>query len=220
MKKNLGMFFGLPSCGAGAVLMALCAFAPVSRASVIVDNTADTVAGNAYTTSFSQALVFTMPNYSGTISSLMLELAAGTSGTENVEIYSVSFGVPTGSGTLIGTVSSGLTGLISVSLTSSPILSASTSYAIALMQSANGAAWEYTTTSANPGGDPNASVGSLYYYSGAWNVESGQYTEMKLQTTPVPEVPVTGVVMGFGALAIALGRTLRGKLRPQVSSIA
>jgi len=219
MKKNLGTFFGLSRCGVGAVLMGLCAFTPVSRASVIIDNTADTILGQVFNTSFSQALVFTMPNYSGTISSLMLELAAGTSGTANVDIFNVTGGgVPTGSGTLIGTVNSGSTGGISVSLTSSPLLSANNSYAIALMQNANGPAWDYTTTSVNTG---DGSVGSLYFFAGGnWNVESGQYTEMRLQTTPVPEVPVTGVVMGFGALAIALGRTLRGKLRPQVSSIA
>jgi hypothetical protein len=36
MKKNLGTFFGLPHWGVGAVLLALCAFTPVSRADVYI----------------------------------------------------------------------------------------------------------------------------------------------------------------------------------------
>lgn len=42
------------------------------------------------------------------------------------------------------------------------------------------------------------------------------FDNFKINATAVPEVPITGAVMGFGALAIALGHTLRRKFRPAV----
>jgi len=42
------------------------------------------------------------------------------------------------------------------------------------------------------------------------------FDNFKINATAVPEVPITGAVMGFGALAIALGHTLRRKFRLSV----
>jgi hypothetical protein len=42
------------------------------------------------------------------------------------------------------------------------------------------------------------------------------FDNFKISATAVPEVPITGAVMGFGALAIALGHTLRRKFRQDV----
>jgi len=77
MKKNLGTFILASRWGVGAVLMAFCAFTPVSRADVIVDNTGATTF--THLSGAPVAQVFTMPGYSGDISSLTLELysAAG-----------------------------------------------------------------------------------------------------------------------------------------------
>jgi hypothetical protein len=221
MKKNLGIFNLASRCSVGAVLLAFCAFAPVSRADVIVDNTSATTLTTIFGSTGQQvAQVFTMSGTSGNISSLALLLDSTTAGTYtlNVDLYATSSGAPTGLATFLGTVTASTTGdrqLISVSsLTSGVTLTPGTQYAVALEQ--NGVLqWDYTATSG---------VGPIYYSLNAgssWTAygASGNM-QMNLQTTPVPEVPVTGVVMGFGALAIALGHTLRRKLRPSVSSIA
>jgi hypothetical protein len=221
MKKNLGMFILAPRFGVGAVLLALCAFTPLSRADVIVDNTGATTGGTVFGSSGNQiAQVFTMSGTSGNISSLALLLDSTTAGTYtlNVDLYATLLGAPTGLATFLGTVTASTTGdrqLIGVSsLTSGVTLTPGTQYAVALEQ--NGVLrWDYTAT---PG------VGPVYYSSDAgssWTAygASGNM-QMNLQTTPVPEVPMTGAVMGFGVLAIAVGSTLRRKTRPAVSSIA
>jgi hypothetical protein len=212
MKNNLGTFVLASRRSAGAVLLALCAFAPISRADVIIDNTGQTTLGFVVT-SFPQAQVFTMSGTSGNISSLTLLLNAGSAGTANVDLYSVSGSAPNSFISTIGTIDSAASGSVAVSLSGNPLLSSSTSYAVVL-EPGNGSSWNYTTTSANAG---DGSVGSLYYFNGGtWNVEIGQYVQMNLQTTPVPEIPITGAVMGFGALAIAFGRTLRRSFHPTV----
>jgi hypothetical protein len=220
MKKNFGMFSLAPRWGVGAILLALCAFTPVSRADVIVDNTGATTFSTVFGgTGDKIAQVFTMSGTSGNISSLTLLLDSTTAGTYtlNVDLYATSGGAPTGLATFLGTVTASTTGdsqFISVSsLTSGVTLTPGTQYAVALEQ--NGVLqWDYTSTSG---------VGPIYYTIGAgsWTAYgSSGNMQMNLQTTPVPEVPMTGAVMGFGALAIAVGGTLRRKLHPAVSSIA
>jgi hypothetical protein len=213
MKKNLGMFFGLSRCGVGAVLLGLCAFTPVSRAGVVIDNLGDGSNGGI-NGALAAAQVFTMSGSSGDINSLTLDLVASVGGSAEVDLYSVSGSAP---GSLIadfGTVSVASSGNIAVSLISYPLLSSGTSYAIVLQPSSSSTSWEYTTTASSGG---SGSLGGLYYeVSGNWyQYTSGNYLQMSLSTTPVPEVPMTGMVMGFGALAIALGR----RLRKAVSSV-
>ena len=220
MKKNLGMFFGLSRCGAGAILLGLCAFTPVSRAAVIVNNT-----GNPSTTlsGATVAQVFTMSGTSGNLSSLALTLDINSAGTAAVDLFNVDGGgAPTTLAAVLGSVTTTSAGnpvTVAVNLTSNPLFTAGGSYAIALAYPAIPSAslsWDYTTTAGSGG---TGSLGGLYYSfnSGStWTAYGGGALQMNLQTTPVPEVPMTGVVMGFGALAIALGR----KLRLAVSNIA
>ena len=217
MKKNLGTFILASRWGVGVVLMAFCAFTPVSRADVIVDNTGATTFTHLGGAPVAQ--VFTMPGYSGDISSLTLELCSAAGGTANVDLYNVSGGVPTGSATLLGTVTAGIGDkqVISVSSLNNVTLTAGDSYAIALDVSGP-VSWDYTQSSA-AGGD--GTFGSIFTYDGVnWNTYAGGTLQLGLQTTPVPEVPMTGAVMGFGALAVALGHTLRRKLSSVFSSIA
>ncbi len=215
MKKNLGMFFGLSRWGAGAVILALCAFTPASRADItVVDNTGDTLAGNT-ASGLTFAQVFTMGS-GGTISSLTLTLTG--SGSSEVYIYAASAGNPptstyNGAGNAmftLGSVSASsptLTGL-------NDSLSAGT-YAIVL--AANGSGWDITSSSSVVTQN-GSSIGTLYYdNSGTWTVSGSDFAQMNLAA--VPEVPRTGMIMGFGGLAIAVGGTLSRKLRPAVSSI-
>ena len=215
MKKNLVALFGLSRWGVGAVALALCAFAPASRADVVVNNTGDATFTQLGGSEFAQ--VFTMSGTSGNISSLTLDLYSTAGGTVNVDLYGTSSGQPNGSATLLGTVTAGTSGggqLISVSGLNNVLLTSGTQYAIALEYNSS-VQWEYTLT----GG-----VGSIYSSTDngvSWGVYGGSGSlQMNLQTTPVPEVPMTGIVMGFGALAIAVGGILRRKMRTAVSSIA
>jgi len=220
MKKNLGTFFGLSRCGVGAVLLGLCAFTPVSRADVIINNMPPGETTLAPISGATVGQVFTMssPNGSGTLSSLTLELYSTSGGIVNVDLYNAPSGAPTGSAILLGTVTAGTSGnqAIGVSSLNHYSLAVGTQYAIVLEQSGS-VSWDFTSSTASLG---YGTLGTIYtsVNSGVtWGAYGGSGgMQMNLQTTPVPEVPMTGVVMGFGALAIALGR----KLRPNVSSIA
>jgi hypothetical protein len=221
MKKNSGLFFGLPCWKVGTVLLVFCAFTTVSRADVVVDNTG--------TSAFSYsglplAQVFTMSGTSGNLSSLTLELNVLTAGSAEVDLYSVTAGhVPNSLIASLGTVSGGTFGdgqLIAVSSLFNQALTANTEYAIVLQPSSPGVVeWDNISSAASGG---TGALGLAYFNSSGWStVPDGNYFQMNLQTTPVPEVPITGVVMGFGALAIALVHTLRCKLHPAFhSSIA
>lgn len=218
--KNLAVFFLAPGRVVGSILLTLCSLAPVSHASVIINNT-----GNGFISSDgggdTLAQVFQTPNYSGNISSLSLVMGLGAASSSEAFLYATSGGVPTGSGVDIGTVSTTAGGsgfaAINVQNPAALALSANTIYAIVL-QTESGSEWaESGTMAQTPGGD--GVVGSGLYYNGSsWAVEesietsSPLYFGMDLEVSPVPEVPMTGVVMGFGALAIGLGQTLRRKL--------
>jgi hypothetical protein len=222
MKNNLGSFLWLSRLGAGAVAIALCAFAPGSRADVIVNNVgAGANTGQAgigsLGTSAALAQVFTMPTgISGDLTSLTFTLV-GT-GQAEVWLYGTSSGTPDsgvlavdlGHVDLAGNTLSGLSG---------NTLSASTSYAIVLSLNSGSLNWQYTDSQGTVA--PTASWGDSYTGSGiSWTdttgfaPPTGSFYEMTVQA--VPEVPITGLVMGFGALAIGLGYTLRRKLCPAV----
>jgi len=223
MKNNLGMFCGLLRLGLGATVLVFCAFTPVSRADVIVNNMGDARFSNYDSSSAEIAQVFTMSGTSGNLSSLTLSLDSTLGGTANVYLFTTSSGAPTGAATILGTVTAGTSGnrqSISVSSLNGVTLTAGSSYAIALAQNST-VRWDNTLTTGSGG---TGSLGAIYTSgnSGAtWAFNSGVvFMQMNLQITPVPEVPMTGAVMGFGVLAIAVGGTLRRKLKPAVSSIA
>jgi len=219
MKKNLGTLFGLPRWGAGAVVLAFCAFTPASRADVIVNNTGGVTFGDGSGAMYAQ--VFTMPaSGEANLSSLTLTLDSVDSGSGSAEVY-----VYNTDGTLPTTV---LYNLGSVSLSSPSASSVNPSvdsltlggtYAIVVDLTGGIAPAWYDTSSSGSGGTALSPLGGSYYlFGGTWDSNGGGYFQMDLEA--VPEVPMTGLVMGFGALAIAIGHTLRRKLRPAVSSIA
>ena len=210
MKKNFAMF-GLPRWGVGAALLALFALAPASRAAldIEVNNLAATTtlyatAGGYY------GQEFTMDSSSGNLSILTLKLDSSGGGTADIYLYNVSGGVPTaGSGVVIGHVLTGTT----FNLTSNPNLNANASYAILVHDTGGDVRWNYTASTATGG---NGSFPSPEVYgdgASIWNFTGGNYFQMELGVDVVPEVPMTGLVMGIGALAIAAGHTLRRKIK-------
>jgi|SRR5208282_5870325 len=229
MKKNLGMYILASRCGVGAVFLALCAFTPASRADVtVINNSGDTSDGGSVVaadggggTAWAQTF---LSGSSGQISSLTLTLAA-SSGSMEVDLYAVadSGSGPSGTAVDIGSVAAG-TGIVTlnnVNVSANPLTSGDY-YAIALQPAGSGSdsiSWNATATSASGG---SGTLYEIYKNTGSGWVYSSStpYLQMDLSVTPVPEVPLTGVVMGFGALAIAVGSSLRRKMRPAVSSIA
>lgn len=221
MKKNLGTFFGLPGLGAGVVAMALCAFIPASRADVaIINNLGDTHDGgyislNDGGTAWAQTF---QAGSSGNIDGLTLSLGT-SSGSMAVLLYAVndSGSGPNGTGINLGTVAAA-TGIVTLNNLTTP-LTLGNYYAIALQPAVSGSdsiAWNSTE---NPvSGGSGTTLYEIYKNSGSgWVYNSSTpYLQMNLEVAPVPEVPMTGMVMGFGALAIVLGR----KLRLAVSNIA
>jgi len=217
MKKNFGMFFGLPRWDVGAVVLALCALTPVSRAGVIINNTGSNFSffHGADPGGDPLAQVFTMSGTS--FDSLILQLQSTAGGSASVDLYNVNGSdVPTTLLQHLGTVTTGTSGdgqLLSVGSFSVSGLTSGNQYAIVLQVPTSGSlAWDVID-----------SAGSLpapvQYNSGGWISAPGNYFQMDLELTAVPEVPMTGAVIGFGALAIGLGHTVRRKLRPAVSGI-
>jgi hypothetical protein len=224
MKKNSGLFFGLLCWKVGTVLLVLGAFTTVSRADVIVDNTGY---GTSLGSGFAVAEVFSTGSGSGAISGLSLELDASSSGSAEVYLFDSSLTTQLADlGSVNAPVSTTLVGVTPGSGWGYDLSSGST-YAIVLGTSASATTassvvWNYST--GTPGQNSNGSATGSFIgpqiFFGEWTGNGIHDNQMSLQTTPVPEVPITGIVMSFGALAIALGHTLRRKLRPTVSSIA
>ena len=212
MKKNFGVVFGLPCWGMGAAVLALFAFTSASRATVIVNNLADATVSSAET-GWYYGQVFTMgSSSSGNLGTLTLDLYSGSTGSAVVYLYNASGGAPTGSGVAIGTVSG--TGNQTIALGSHPALAASTSYAIIIHDNVSSdVRWNYTANAAS-GGTGSLPGGIVFSSDGSsgWGSTANEYMQMEVDVVPVPEVPMTGMFMGIGALAIAAGRTLRRRL--------
>lgn len=222
MKKTFGMICGAPFRSAGVALLFLFTYVPLSRAEVIINNTGDSLGSYVLKTGNPPlAQVFTMSGTSGNLSSLTVELRVYGAGSVNIDLYSAaSGGAPISLLSALGTVSSATIGdqSFTLSLQNNPLLTAGGTYAIVLETPTSGQfGWQATATSASGG---TGTLGDNYYYSGgSWSVASaGYYWQMNLQTTPIPEVPITGAVMGFGALALAVGRTLHRKHRSAAST--
>lgn len=218
-----------PRSVGATILLALCSFTSVSRADLVVFNNTGSgpsdltfpTVGDSGTTAGYIGQVFTTGS-GGTLTSLALQLDITAGASASVYITPNAFDSATF--TLLGTVASATTQAhqnISVDFGANPLfsLNASTTYAIVLESSSANMAWDYTSSTAS-GGDGTAG-GTLESTDGGttWSTfVSGDQMQMDL-IAAVPEVPVTGAVMGFGALAIAAGCTLRRKLCPSVSSV-
>jgi len=227
MKKMLLALVMSSWSGRVAVLLALCSFTPASRADVVVMNNTGSgpsdptfpTTGDSSATVGYIAEIFTTGS-GGTIDNLALQLdiVAGSSANVYITANLTTF-------TLLGTVSSGTTQNhqnISVNFGANPLysLSANTIYAIVLEPSGSGVGWDYTSSTAT-GGDATDGVS---YESTDGGVSWSPYVtgaSMQLDMlAAVPEVPMTGAVMGFGALAIATGSVFRKKVYAFVSTAA
>jgi hypothetical protein len=204
MKKNLKNFLGVAHIGVGAAVLGVLVCASTSRADVILDNTADASIGPVINT---VGQVFNMTTAAGDIASLTLLL----SGTGNGEayVYTTLGGAPNTQLYDLGSVSQA-SSTITIGTPASYPLSGGTAYAIVYKPLASQLGWSYTTDpTVNTSG--GATMGEMFNGAGFTPI-SGDYLQMSLSVTPVPEVPVTGAVMGFGVLALAIGKTLRRKV--------
>ena len=224
MKRNFTTILSV-----GAALFALFAFTSASRASFMLDNitgqtfTAGTTASNYKSQGFEAT-------ENGLISSVSLELtfSAGTVGSLSVYLVTANAsGQPSEAytaGTLLGTISTtlgtdGTASAFAVNLTGSASLINTVNYAIVINGSDLGLSgtghpsWDYLHSGALPGGITGTFDGA---YSGNGTTFStanaGEERGLQIGVSPVPEVPMTGAFMGFGALVIVGGSALRRKL--------
>jgi hypothetical protein len=100
--------------------------------------------------------------------------------------------------------------------TPSDFLVANTSYAVVLQISGSDPAWQSTTTTGS-GGD--GSLGLAFQNEGSGWTSSNPEVYQQMDLEVVPEVPMTGMVMGFGGFVIAIGHTARRKLAPIFSAL-
>ena len=215
MKKTLN----LTGLGVGAALVAFCAFTPALRADVvIVNNLANTVGSH---TGAAQELVqdFT-PTVGGQISSVTLQLDITTVGSIVVNLYSGAASA-TSAGTLVGAL-----GTITATTTGDDQQFTLSGGSLAIHSLASGTVYGIeiagtTTIGSGLHHQRQTATGSSGSFTGhAWGdggsggvtwTQGAAYTMMSVNV--VPEVPMTGMVMGFGALAIAAGHTLRRTIK-------
>jgi hypothetical protein len=204
MKNNLKNIFGLTSIGATAAVLGFLACASTSHATVVLDNTADTPTGPL---TGGAAQEFLMTTASGDLTSITLSLAGA--GTGNVFVYNTVGGSPSVSLVNLGTISTASPTISGLNY----LLAGGTTYAIVLNANSTGLGWNYTSDSTVVATGGAALPPNQFYLGSGPTFGSGNadYGQMSLSVTPVPEVPITGAVMGFGALAIAMGSTLRRK---------
>ena len=147
------------------------------------------------------------------------------SGTAEVYVYNTSAGLPNAQIIDLGSVTAAGSGNFSVNLTtylSSPTaLTAGDTYAIVMTPPGVGGGWNSTPNVNGANGYGDATLGGAYYNFGGsgWNnpVDGNPYLQMDLEVSAVPEISMTGAFMGFGALVIGLGRTLRRRV-PSIST--
>ena len=194
MKNILGL-------GTGAACLALLVCASTANATVIIDNTGAATAGIENNTA---AQEFTMQTANGLLSSVTLSLVAGGSGT--VSVYTTSGGAIGAQLYSLGAISGG--GLQTIS-GGNNLLIGGTVYAIVLQNVVNG--WNFTTAAATVNSGASMNTGMFIGPTFAGPI-GGDFLQMSLNVSPVPEVPVTGAVMGFGVLAVAIGTHMRRKV--------
>jgi len=219
MKRNWRAFFGVPRLGVGAALLAFFAVTTVSRADIaIVNDLGDTITGEAGTTARPYKAQDFSTTVSGQISSVILDLnfnaAAVTAGsTLDVYIYNATGSGPTGSGSLLGTITATTSGAHQYSVNGLQVysLTAGQDYAIAVDIALAGSptvAWEYAASGAANAPGAKGSFLNAYNMTNStegWVLQTGQQREMAIA---VPE-PMTGAILGLSALAIAASHTLR-----------
>lgn len=202
----------------GVAVLALCALVSTSQAEIIVDNTGGASSSTVGDAS-SLAQVFTMSSSSGGLSSITLGLSG--SGSVNVSIYSTSGNAPSASLYSLGSISV-TSPTLTIANPSLYSLTAGTAYAVVISSSST-VSWKYTSST----GSGTGTFGDFYSGGGPWtvvggsspgNALSGNYLQMDV--VAVPEVPVTGAVMGFGVFGVAFGCSLLRKRRTAVSDIA
>ena len=239
MRKYLTTF-GVSCVGISAAVLVLLASAAVSRAGIVIVSNSSNYKNNGSTAHNSNAFKaesFDTGNIGGPISFSQIQITLGLNFTgvnsANVYLYTANAGsgLPATSGILIGTVSGTGYGLDTVTFNSTGLaqsLAANSAYAIVIDTSGTGGisatggavGWEYAGYSSTP--TPTTSgIGTFFdRVLGIMSLKpagqippSGVTNQLRiLDIEEVPEVPMTGVAMGLGALAIAASHTLRRKL--------
>lgn len=227
MKTNLGTLLSLPRLGVGAAFLGLLAFAPVSRASVILDNLGVLNGGHVTpnTTSYKTEGFSVSSGFAGRISSVTLALqfdsTSVTAGSIlSILLYSANGSGQPGSSALItlGTITAANAGadhLYTLSGASLANYSVTVgNYAIVINEylSSGKVAWE--TANAGNSGTGGSFTGEYFSANGSTHWTSSGIGKRGLEVDVVPEVPMTGMLMGIGALCLAGGHTLRRKLYP------
>lgn len=204
------------------VLLALFAISPVLRAGIIANNTGASsgssfnIGGSDYSGDYLAQQFYMSASGNFALDSVTLQLDFSSAGSAAVDIFDVS-----GNETSLGIVSSSSAGdgqLVTLGVLSRGVtLLAGQSYALVLEPSGdNSVAWDYTTDSSSGG---EGGVGAAYYSTtgGAGSfgtIPPGSGIYFQMQVAVVPEVPMTGLLMGFGVFGIAASGTLLRKFRP------
>jgi hypothetical protein len=219
MKKNRRVFFWVPRLGVGAALLALFALTSVSRADIdIVNSLGDTKVNDAPASGNPFKVEDFSTTVSGQISGVILSLnfnaaAVAAHSPLDVYIYNATGSGPTGSGSLLGTITPTTTGdhQYTVSGLQAYSLTAGQDYAIGIDETLGSGTvgWEYAALNSPNTGTGGSFLGAYNSVAGTspW-VSSNPLQQRFMKVTAVPE-PMAGTLMGLGALAVAASHTLR-----------
>jgi hypothetical protein len=210
MTKKMKGFRSGSGLNTGAAFLAVLGFAAVSHAGIIVGNLGATAAGSYSPGSSGYVEEEFTPSQNTTLGSVTLNLNFSAAGSGTVDLYNITSGLtPVGT---IGTVSSSSSataqnytiGGLNFALVSGD------KYGVALTSSSSAVSWNYTAgNSTSPGSIGTFDAIFTGGYGGSPGYDSSNSLEMELNS--VPEVPMTGLAMGVGALAICGLDILRRK---------
>jgi hypothetical protein len=227
MKKYFGVSFLKSRLGAGVALLALGMFAPLSRASVdinVIDNLHNTPVNSLTENEYGQTFTTTT---GGLLDGVALTLA--NAGDANIYLltgtYSGAYTL-----TLLGSISSSQgSGVVGINtLVNTPYLSDNTTYGLVVDMTSSTLAWNYQTgTDPGTGFNPTGTLDERIVFGGGSpgspfntvDTNPGDNSFLFGISVLVPEVPMTGLVMGFGVLGMAVSGTLLRKFRPAISRI-
>ena len=229
MKTNFGTLLRLPRLGVGAAFLGLLAFAPVSRASVVIVSNLGSLNGRHVTdtdaNSYKSEGFSVSSGFDGQISSVTLALqfnaASVTAGSIlSVLLYSANGSGLPGSSALItlGTITAANAGVdhqytLSGASLANYSLSAG-NYALVINETLSTGQVLWETANVGNTGTGGSFTGRYFDANGSTGWTSSSQGVRGMEVDVVPEVPMTGMLMGIGALCLAGGYTLRRKLYP------
>jgi len=211
MKKNVSGGWPL-SVSVGAIFLAVFYFRINASAGLIVGNLSQTVAGNYNANGYVEE-TFT-PNLNTTLGSVTMNLNYSAAASGTISLYQLTPGLAFVA--TLGTVSSSTSGTANYTISGlSEALISGDQYIIQLASGNSDISWNYVSGHSTSSGSIGTFDG-IFYNNASLNDPNNSFA---MELDAVPEVPMTGIAMGLGAVAICGFDLLRRKKTAAIAGV-